>query len=215
MKIITVKSRTLLLLAVALLLLVLLLPSCTVQKRLYRPGFYVESHAAEKIKPERKNDSAVTTQQEARQAANAAGLTQVPETDNDSGRSGEQQAGKEEQVTVAAPGKHIVSSGKTKSVMKHLVPAPKKLRKIVAKKQAWPTAKNNENRGKIIRIIAGVLILIGLVILSIIIADPFLIPKVLLIGSVVFLAIIGVIALYVLIYVIRWLVDFLEGGCLF
>lgn len=196
----------------------LLLPalhSCTVQKRLYRPGFYVESHAAEKQKPERKNDSAVTAQQETRQAANAAVLTPVSETDSDSGRIGEQQARKKVPVTVAAPGKHIVSTGKTKSVMKLRVPAPKKLRKIVAKKQAWSTAKNNDNKGKIIRIIAGILILIALVIISIIIGDPLLIPKVLLIGSVVFLAIIGVIALYVLIYVIRWLVDFLEGGCSF
>lgn len=213
MKIITAKSRTLLLPAVALLLLVFLLPSCTVQKRLYRPGFYVETHAAEKKQPGRKTVSAVTARQEERQTENATGLTSVPETESDSGSIGVQPARKEEPVIAVAPVKHIDSTGKKKSVMKRLVAAPKKLRKLVAKKQAWSNAKNTDSKGKIIRIIAGVLILIGLVIISIIIGDPLLIPKVLLIGSVVLLAIIGAIALYVLIYVISWLVDFLEGGC--
>jgi hypothetical protein len=213
MKIITVKSRTLLLLTVALLLLVFLLPSCTVQKRLYRPGFYVETHAAEKKQPERKMVSAVTVQQEERHAENAAGLTAVLKTESDSASIGVQPARKEEPVVAVAPVKHIDSAGKKKSVMKQLVAAPKKLRKLVAKKQAWSNAKNTDSKGNIIRIIAGVLILIGLVIISIIIGDPLLIPKVLLIGSVVFFVIIGVAALCLLIYILNWLVDFVEGGC--
>lgn len=216
MKIITVKSRTLFLLVVALLLLVFLLPSCTVQKRLYRPGFYVERHS-DNLKTETGRETVAETETEREAAAEtetereAAAETEterevVAETEIETEREALAETESVLQTQEAA-------QTETNPVLKRIAAAPKLLHKRIVKKQTWSNAKITEDQGYTLAIIGGIVLLVILVIIGYSIGDPLFVLKAIVIGWYILQILAALAVLGLIIYGIWWLFDFMDGGC--
>lgn len=204
MKIITVKSRTLFLLVVALLLLVILLPSCTVQKRLYRPGFYVERHSDNvKTETERERESVSETETET-----GAEREAVAETE----RERKALAETERETGPVLQTQEAVQT-ETNPLLKRIAAAPKQLHKRIVKKQTWSNAKITEDQGYTLAIIGGIVLLVILVIIGYSIGDPLFVLKAIVIGWYILQILAALAVLGLIIYGIWWLSDFMSGGC--
>lgn len=210
MKIITVKSRTLFLLVVALLLLVFLLPSCTMQKRLYRPGFYVKRHS-DHLKTETGREALAETETGREAVAETETEREaVAETEIITGREAVAKTGRETEPVLQT---QEAAQTETNPVLKRIAAAPKQLRKMALKKCTRSNAKITEDQGYTIAIIAGIVLLITLAIIGYSLGDPLLVLTIIVIGWYILQILAALAVLCLIIYGIWWLSDFMSGGC--
>jgi hypothetical protein len=196
---------------VLFMLLLPLLHSCTVQKRLYRPGFYVERHSdrAERVSAETASEARTEIKTEARaetEVSVAVVNSNIAENKQPlkmAGTAAPWVAAHQEVKDVAV---------KKAPVLKRIAAAPKQLRKQLVKK-TWSHAKITEDQGYTIAIIGGIVLLVILAIIGYSIGDPLLVLKVIVIGWYILQALAALAVLGLLIYGIWWLFDFMDGGC--
>ncbi len=210
MKIITVKSRTLLLLVVALLLLVLLLSSCTMQKRLYRPGVYVERHSDKAAHAETETETAARAE---RETETEKMVLITPGNNTVAANKLPVKTAAEFAPATATHKPAETAAVKNTPVLKRIVAAPKQLRKRIVKKQTWSSAKITEDQGYTLAIIGGIILLVILVIIGYSIGDPLFVLKAIVIGWYILQALAALAVLGLIIYGIWWLFDFMDGGC--
>lgn len=214
MKIITVKSRTALLLVVALLTLVLLLPSCTIQKRLYRPGYHIETVRGGDKKTTRPVESveAIAVAEEQVNDADVKAAKQV----NDAGIAAEEQtadAGFATEVKVPAiPNPTEEPNTTAIKTMQHVKKAAGSIKKqygVQALKKNAATYTKEEKYRRFSPEFWAVVGIVGLVLLlstlTYVLNSPLLIAYVLVIGYYVVQILLSLLVLGAIIYGIWWL----------
>lgn len=186
------------------------------QKRLYRPGFYVERHSDK-----------VLAETEAR-AETETGARAETETETEAGRETPATMTPANcriaanQLPVKMPGiavpfvatRRSVKNAAVKKapVLKRIAAAPKQLHKQLAEKTR-PNAKLTEDQGYTLAIIGGIVLLVILAAIGYSIGDPLFVFKALIIGWYTLQVLAALAVLGLIIYGIWWLFDFMDGGC--
>lgn len=211
MKIITVKSRTALRPVVALLTLVLLLPSCTIQKRLYRPGYHIETVRGGDVKKTKTQETAVAAVAATEVVADAGSAEQpvafasgVNET-----TASEEKTGSGKKTTVSGKNENTTVVVKTMQQVKKAAVSIKKQQDAEALKKRTVTYTKEEKYRRFSPEFWAVVGIVGLVLLlstlTYVLNSPLLIAYVLVIGYYVVQILLSLLVLGAIIYGIWWL----------